>query len=219
MRYAARIFLLTIASIAAMPLQQRPEPPAPVGWRLGAGNPAAFAFVVDSVVARSGKNSGRLSVVAGSPGNVSASAIQSIRAEPYRGKRIKLTGYLKSRNAVFVSWARSEGLRNDSLEYSALSNVSNQESAATIDWRRIEHVLDVPAHAEAIVFGVLLRETGDLWLDDFDVAIVDDSTDTTELGRPPNVIRRTAAEMDAIRARWLTLPRQVANPGFEAAGK
>jgi hypothetical protein len=211
----ARTFLVIGFAVAAVWPQQSGPMDAPTGWRLG-GTLNAFTFVVDTVTVRSGKHSGRLSVVAGSPTSVSASANQAIRAEPYRGKRIRLTGYLKSRDAVFVAWARVEGLQRDSLEYSGLSNVSNEETPVTVDWRRIEHVIDVPAHAEAIVFGVFLRRSGDVWLDDFDVAVVDARTPTTELGNPPNIIRRTPAEMETTRARWLTLPATPANPGFEA---
>jgi hypothetical protein len=211
--FSARV-LLTAATIAAMTPQQPPLP-APAGWRLG--GTSAFTFVVDTVGARSGKNAGRLSVVPGSPTTVSASAIQYIRAESYRGKRIRLTGYVRSKDAIFVSWARVEGLRNDSLEYSGLSNVANEEAPVTIDWRRIEHVLDIPANAEAIVFGVMLRRAGDIWLDDFDIAVIENkmASASTELGNPPNIIRRTPTEMEAIRARWLTLPARPANPGFE----
>lgn len=111
----------------------------------------------------------------------SAMLAQSIRADAYRGKRIRLSGYLKTigvNEGTAVLFMRVDG--NGVVQTSDF--MQNRPMMLTTDWEKEDIVLDVPRDAIGITYGFLLGGSGQAWLDDLAIDVVDNDVPTT--GRP-----------------------------------
>lgn len=109
--------------------------------------------------------------------------MQSVSAEPYLGRRIRLTGEIRTDNALQggTIWLRIDGeharnLRFDNLEGHA---GGNGVVKGTSDWATREIVFDVPDEAASVHFGFFLKGTGRCRVRRFALDIVDDSVEVT----------------------------------------
>lgn len=127
---------------------------------------------------------------------------QFISAEPYRGKRIRISGWMKTENANWAGlWTRIDGAMtpHDNVQAEALffDNMKSRRVTGITNWTKYEIVADVPAEAVTITFGAMLHGTGQLWFDDMAVEIVDVSVPVTgETLQPANPILRQPAKLD-----------------------
>ncbi len=147
-----------------------PESGQPVpGWSFateGSGiprnqDPAGFATGVDREVAHGGHPSVSIRSIVEKDGF--RAVTQLIKADAYRGKRVRLTGYLKTRD---VRWHAGVWLRVDGPDAKLLAfdNMSDRPVLGTADWSQHAVVLDVPEAALRLAFGVLLHSpTGQVW--------------------------------------------------------
>ena len=111
----------------------------------------------------------------------SAMLAQSIRADAYRGKRVRLSGYLKTigvNEGTAVMFMRVDG--DGVIQTSDF--MQNRPLMLTNDWARQEIVLVVPRTAIGFTYGFLLGGSGQAWLDDVAIDIVGDDVPAT--GRP-----------------------------------
>ncbi len=105
--------------------------------------------------------------------------MQNTKPEKYKGKRIRMTGYMKSNEVT--DWA-GFWLRVDQAGSQQILSFDNMEDRAikgTTDWKQYDIVLDVPTEASNIAFGALLSGTGQIWFDNLNFEIVDHSVPTT----------------------------------------
>jgi hypothetical protein len=108
-----------------------------------------------------------------------ATLMQNMNPEKYLGKRVRMTGYLKSQEVVDWSgfWFRVD--QANSTQFLAFDNMLNRAISGDTDWKKYEIVLDVPTNASNIAFGALLSKTGQIWFDDIEFEIVDNSVPVT----------------------------------------
>jgi hypothetical protein len=107
---------------------------------------------------------------------------QVIDANNYRGKRVRLSGYLSS--AAVTSgglWMRIDGTGNRRLGF---DNMEDRAITGTTARQRYQVVLDVPADASDIAFGFLLIGKGQLWVDGLRLEPVDSSVPVTSSAKP-----------------------------------
>lgn len=91
--------------------------------------------------------------------------MQTIDASAYRGKRMRLSGYLRTRDATGAAmWMRLDGSGQRVVGF---DNMSDRSLRGTTDWKRCDIVLDVPDSARTIAFGFLLEGKGEVLADDF----------------------------------------------------
>ena len=104
--------------------------------------------------------------------------MKTIKSEDYKGKTVKMTGYIKSNNVKKWAglWMRVDYYGADVL---AFDNMQNRGVKRTTDWAKYEVVLFVPQEATSISYGFLLQGTGQIWFKDVKVEIVDDSVQET----------------------------------------
>ena len=108
----------------------------------------------------------------------SAMLAQSIRADAYRGKRVRLSGYLKTigvNEGTAVLFMRVDG---DGVVQTS-DYMQNRPLMLTNDWARQEIVFDVPRNAIGVTYGFLLGGSGQAWLDDVAIDVVSDDVATT----------------------------------------
>jgi len=114
----------------------------------------------------------------GTPASGFGTYMESISADAYRGKRVRVSGYLRSADAMSAGfWLRVDGPGG----LQAFDNMQNRALAGTRDWTAFAIVLDVPADAVALKTGLLLMGTGTVWADDLRIDVVDGSVATTSV--------------------------------------
>lgn len=99
--------------------------------------------------------------------------MQTCNAQEYLGKRIKMTGYIKSENVYEWAgmWLRVDSkLTNKSLSF---DNMQDRPIKGDNDWTKCEIILDVLEESGTLNFGVLISGTGKVWFDNISFEIVD----------------------------------------------
>jgi hypothetical protein len=150
----------------------------PVGW-LFEGSRLGYSISVDTQIVHSGRASAQIRF-GGDTASGFASLANEIKAQAYRDRRLRLSGYLRS-EGVSTGWAglwiRVDG-PNGSL---GLDNMHDRGIHGTKDWSRFEIVMPIPKEATRIVFGALHCGVGVVWLDSLSLEVVQPDSNPAEL--------------------------------------
>jgi hypothetical protein len=157
----------------------------PDGWIASGGRPELYRLGRDPSMPGAIKISSRDS---GLPHEASATVMQSIAADDYVGKTLRLSGELRSRDAgEGCLWMRVDPVNGG--RYLRFDNMMRRKTDGTLkgdsDWVARSIVLDVPEGAGTIHCGVLLVGSGELWGRKLTIEEVDPATVTTaDVGLP-----------------------------------
>jgi hypothetical protein len=173
----------------------------PTGWG-GGGN--GYELSRDDAEKHAGKASGCVRST-GDGADGFGTLTQGFRADGYRGKRLRMTAYVKTDEVERQSglWMRIDGKEKTGL---AFDNMMGRPVKGTTDWKKYEVVLDVPEQAEEIFFGFLVAGKGRGWVDDIAFEVVDKDVPTTGLEVQP---------MDRDGELTKDLPKEPTNLDFE----
>ncbi|SER55691.1 AraC-type DNA-binding protein [Gracilibacillus ureilyticus] len=149
------------------------------GWFLSGSNPYNYELDLDYKTVHQGKAAGFFRSKANNPGDF-GTMMQQFKADKYIGKRLKLTGFLKTEDVAEYAgmWMRIDNKSEDILQF---DNMNDRPIAGTTNWTPYSIVLDVPEQSAIISFGVLLYGTGKVWVDNFKLEEADESTPTTHI--------------------------------------
>jgi len=103
--------------------------------------------------------------------------MQTFDAEMYQGKKVKLTGFIRSEEVK--SWAAMWMRVDDAKGSVSFDNMQDRSIKGTTNWNKYEIVLSVPERSTTINYGVLLSETGQVWMDNLTFEIVGDAEEKT----------------------------------------
>ena len=144
----------------------------PRGWFLAGTKPAEYEAGVDADQPYQGHASAFLKSKAQSVDGF-GTLMQSIHAEQYKGKRVRLSGYARSEGVM--SWAALWMRVDQGKDMVAFDNMQDRPIKGTTGWQRYDVVLNVPQDSTGISFGILLNGTGEVWLSgtNFDVVGAD----------------------------------------------
>lgn len=150
----------------------------PSGWFNAGSKPQSYEMGIDRGSGQSGKNAATIKskdITIDGFGTL----MQQCSPDKYLGKRVRMTGYIKSENvAVWAGlWLRVD--QTGSQQPLSFDNMENRPIKGTTGWKKYEIVLDVPDNASLIAFGALLVGTGQIWFDNIGFEIVDKSVQTT----------------------------------------
>ena len=167
---SARVSVPLVANAPAITRAAVRVGPMPAGWAaVGRG---AGEYVGGSDLSRrdggSGERGATIRSLTADPLGYMGLA-QSVRADLYRGQRVRLSGFVKSATDADVVdaglWMRVDGPTTSESDY--LATLERQPAAVHgTEWARYDVVLDVPRGAVGITFGALLNGPGQLWVDD-----------------------------------------------------
>jgi erythromycin esterase len=145
---------------------------APVGWH-STNLEDGISSGIDLNVSHSGKGSGFLK---STNSNGFGSYVQSFDASRYCGKVIKLSAYLKTKDVTGWSgmWMRIDGAQRMLV----LDNMQDRPLIGTKDWAPYEISLDVPSEGVNISFGILIKGTGTIWIDDASIRETSDKSNS-----------------------------------------
>jgi len=163
----------------------------PHGWFLAGSKPYEFEAGVDPGQAYEGHRSAYLKSKQLSVDGF-GTLMQQFTAEQYLGKRVRLSGLVKSQEVPAWAglWVRVDKGKEMGV---AFDNMQDRAIKGTTDWRRYEVVLDVPEDATGIAIGMLLTGPGEVWLNGaiFDVVgpdvAVTGSRNAKTLDKPVNL--------------------------------
>jgi hypothetical protein len=179
-----RSILKTGIFIAATGVLLSVDPPT--GWNKAGNEPGKYEMSIDKGSGQDGKNAATIKSLENEISGF-GTLMQSCRPGKYLGKRVKMTGYMKSKDvSEWASfWLRVDHVDTTQPESVVISTVSfdNMEDRAitgTTDWTKCEIVLDVPANASSFSFGGMLIGTGQVWMDNLNFEIVNDSVPVTK---------------------------------------
>jgi hypothetical protein len=170
----------------------------PSGWTCRGED---YVFAVDDVVRHGGKQSCRIASCKRPVGDF-AMMSQTIRADDYRGQRIRLSGHFKTEalEGMATLWMRIDG--PDGLL--GIDKSIGEAVRGSSDWRREHIVLDVSEDSKTIRFAVLVEGQGQAWVDDLRLEVVDRTVPLTN----PQV------KPASVRGQKPALPRQPVNLDF-----
>jgi hypothetical protein len=149
-------------------------------WNIGGATLTAPKATVTSEFAHEGKSA---AVIDASTAVTSSLGVlgQSFASNPYVGKRVRLSGYVKAQEVEGWAglWMRVDGRTDVSRRTLAFDNMQNRPVRGTSDWGRYEVVLDVPESASDVVIGALVVGKGTIWLDNLRLEEVDKGVELT----------------------------------------
>jgi hypothetical protein len=173
----AVVLLALLAGFSWMSAALAEESPRPGGWSLEAiPSEKLYRLSIDRETRHGGKSAGLLeSQGAGYQRNHYASMMQTIDAGPYRGKRLRLTAFLKiedvKESAGMHAIVRHPADSEDRFPKS-------QRLQGSADWTRYEVEFAVVDYATQIECRVELVGPGRVWVDDVTFQVVGDAGDT-----------------------------------------
>lgn len=153
-------------------------------WSAAGSHPRSYEMGVDTIVTMEGKVVSTIKSIEAKIDGFGTYMSVSL-PDKYLGKRIRMSGYLKTKDVSDWSsyWLRVDG--DDplvSLEFDNMHDGKTDRSVkGTTDWKKCEIVLDVPQAASGIAFGALLVGTGQIWFLDPTFEVVDLTVPTTGL--------------------------------------
>jgi hypothetical protein len=155
---------------------------APQGWILAGSKPANYDTGIDSQAKYQDAESAYLKSKAdvGQDGEGFGTLMQSFRATRYLGKRLRVSGFIKSEGVH--GWAGLWMRVDKNSTVVGFDNMENRPIKGTNDWRRYDVVLDVPEDATGIALGVLLAGPGTVWLNNTKFEVVESNVPVTGNG-------------------------------------
>lgn len=167
-----------------------------------------YQLAVDLTTTHSGPNA--LVIIGNDPNGFGYRGIeQSVKADAYRGKRVRVSAWVKSTNAAGPQvgvWMVVDG---HTMQLAA-DDMSDRPLRGTTDWHQVNVALDVPDSAIGITFGALMSGSGTLFVDDMTWDVVPADGPSTNLQRAPIAL---GFDADAVYAAAFTAP---SNLNFDA---
>jgi hypothetical protein len=168
--YAFGLLLL----VAACPADSN----LPKGWFKAGDSPTKYDMYLDKNTAQNGKSCATIKSTFDKIDGF-GTLMQDCKPDNYLGKRVRMSGYIKSKDiddwAGF--WLRVD--QKNSVEPLSFDNMESRAIKGTTDWKKYDIVLDVPSNASNIAFGALVAGTGQIWFDNLSFEVVSDTVKTT----------------------------------------
>ncbi|MGD2089571.1 MAG: erythromycin esterase family protein [Candidatus Aminicenantes bacterium] len=117
-----------------------------------------------------GRQSLRFTSIKGTKAALPGFAAARLPVPRFRGKRIRLSGALKTSNATapFTLWLRADA-GEDPAAYNELYRKSPK---GTTNWKQYSVELDVPIVTTALYFGAVIYGEGSAWVDDLSIEVL-----------------------------------------------
>lgn len=149
------------------------DPGRPDGWVLmqHAGD-VAYRVSLDPDHPKAGGHSARLESIRP---EVFGSLAQSLSAQPWRGRTLRFSGWLRTRDVKGNDFGRGAGLFLNSMRGGGPLRYAQMTTTAvrgTTGWTRYEVTLTVPQDADQLEIGLIQFGEGTTWIDDVALDVV-----------------------------------------------
>jgi len=147
----------------------------PKGWQKAGSDPGSYAIGVEAGAGISGSKAG---TIQSARDRITGHGMmmQEFRPGRYRGKKIRMTGYMRSQDVERWAgfWLRIDG--EPGYKALAFDNMQDRPIKGTTGWTKYEIVLNVSEDAKNIAFGALLDGPGKIWFDNIRFEVVNEPT-------------------------------------------
>ena len=137
----------------------------PGWWFVQHAGETSFEFAIDDRVAKDGKRSLRIRRTGKQPFGL---VLQKIKADRFRGKRVRLTAFLRLENVEAYGHGALREISGATLMLrsgGALDDMRDRPLRGTKPWTEVSVEISVPATATVVDFGATLSGSGTLWVD------------------------------------------------------
>lgn len=155
---------------------------APEGWAKNGAKSEMYVVGVDSNEKWGGMPSAYVQSLAPSVENGFGGMMQTTGAENYAGKRVRLSGWVKTEDANEGGgrlWLRIDGQERGQML--GFDNMNNRPVKGTQDWQEASIVLDVPQDASALAYGFFVSGGGKMWVNGQNIEVVGPEVPTTNM--------------------------------------
>lgn len=177
---ALKFILIIVAASALLSFD------LPYGWYKAGSAPKSYDMGIDAGAGQDGKNAATIKSIDKKIKGF-GTLMQYSLPDKYLGRRIRMSGIVKSNNVVEWSglWLRIDQKgEKESLGFDNMHDGKKDRSIkGTTEWTKYEIVLDVPLDATNIAYGALLVGTGQIWFDNLNFEIVDETVPITGSGK------------------------------------
>jgi erythromycin esterase len=137
------------------------------GWSVGG---EGVNVLLDNTQAAAGRQSLSFIFVKDLSGGPWGYASASLPLAPFLGKRIRLSGALKTRDASrpFCLWLRAD----DNEDPVSFAFAPGKSPRGTTDWKQYSIEMDVPREAAALYFGAVMTGEGAAWMDNLSIGVL-----------------------------------------------
>ena len=145
-------------------------------WFLAGSNTTSYKTGFDNLILQNGEKSAFIESTE-SKINGFGTLMQSCSAKEYLGKKVKMSGFIKTENiSNWVGmWLRIDSKKNSDMKY--FDNMRDRQIKGTTNWTKYEIILDIPTNSNSMNFGVLINGTGKVWFDNLSFEVVGKSTE------------------------------------------
>jgi hypothetical protein len=209
-----RSFVLGCVALSLVSGQALKERSVATGWTVPESGD--YEAGIDRKVVHSGH--GSLFLKSAGANAKDYSARQRIRAGAYRGKRVRLSGWVKPDQAVEggALWLRVDFKNGDYVLDGMLElGAKDRSIPMTNGWAKCVLVADVPEDAIGLSFGLRMRGAGEFWGDDLALEVVSKSTPTSTIERRPYRTKDKDAAIQRMVDEYAKAPERPVNLGFE----
>ncbi len=174
MKTTLKIAMLVFVLVLAMAFDE------PVGWAKRGSMPASYDMGIEK---GTGINGSDAATIKSKKKKIDGfgTLLQACVADTFRGKRVRMSGYMRSEDVAGWAgfWLRVDKDSSGTITTLSFDNMYDRHVKGTTSWTKYEIVLDVPADASMLYYGALLNSTGQIWFDDINFNIVDESVPVT----------------------------------------
>ena len=207
MRHRKLAVVAVVLANVALADSSRDAPVCP-GWGMTGPATASYVAILDHEVRYGGETSLHLASRARQTREFGG-VMQSLRADHYRGKRVRYAAFVRTENVVDGAglWLRADAADGRVQAFDNMM-VSRRALKGTREWAEYEVVLDVPESAAGLYFGIVLAGDGAMWVD---------SARLEEVGPDVAVTSPTGVPLSVNGPALATFPVAPRNLDFEDA--
>jgi hypothetical protein len=149
----------------------------PAAWRRSGSNPRGYEMNAEPSLQWCAKAGAHMRSLASAADGTFGTFMELLPAAPYLGKRVRLRADVRAEGVTRWAglWLRVDGkdgpIAFDSMQYRAVK--------ATQDFATHDVVLDVPAEANGLAFGIVLAGSGEVWAKEIVIEVVGKDVPTT----------------------------------------
>lgn len=168
----------------------------PNGWIKRGSKPDAYEMGIAKGEGYNSKNAATIKSIDKAVDGF-GTLMQNCLAGNYVGKRIRMSGYVKTKDVDSSAglWLRVDAIDSTSEKDSVASIMLGLSDMPSIrgntNWKKYEIVMDVPSHASRLAFGGALNHIGQMWFDNVAFEIVDNTILTTSTITIPDEGRKS----------------------------
>lgn len=152
----------------------------PAAWLMSGANADLYTMRLDRDVVHSGESSLQLRAQGKRDDEEWAVSVQIIDASAFRGRRVRLAGFLRSDDLGSGGlWMRVDGIVDGEAAQIVVDNTDDRRLSGDQAWTHQEIVLDITPQSVTILYGAMIIGNGSLWIDGLSLEAVEDDAPVT----------------------------------------